>query len=64
MFSVLFLASFVGSHFGGCFEEALSIMNPGNKYQFAISADSFYLKTKKERLPKGVQPKSNLLFEI
>ena len=52
------------SHLGGSFEDAISIMNPGDRYQFIISADSFYYKTKQEKLPDGVREKSNLLFDI
>lgn len=52
------------SHKGGCFEDALTLMNPGDKYIFIIPTDSFYAKTKKSPIPEGVKPGTNLYFNI
>jgi len=52
------------SHLSGSFEEALLMMNPGDSYQFLIRTDSFYLKTKQEKLPISIRSSDNLLFDI
>ena len=51
------------SHKGGSFEDALIMMNPGDRYLFKIMADSFYVHTKKENLVADFG-KSMLLFDI
>lgn len=52
------------SHNGGSFEDALTIMNPGDRYIFIIPTDSFYAKTKKSPIPEGVNSGTNLYFNI
>jgi len=52
------------SHQGGCFENALLLASPGDKMMFVLKADSFYNKTQRKNLPKGVDSGSDLLFEL
>lgn len=52
------------THLGGSVEDAIALLSPGQTIKCLINADSFYLKTAREQRPKGVQPKSEMLFEI
>jgi FKBP-type peptidyl-prolyl cis-trans isomerase FkpA len=52
------------SHWGGCFENAVFLSHAGDKILFVIPADSFYLKTIKQSLPKGVKRNSYIMFEL
>ncbi len=52
------------SHEGGSFEQALQIMKVGERYEFLISAFSFFTKTQGVRIPKNINPKSKLRFDI
>ncbi|OQY05115.1 MAG: hypothetical protein B6I20_01815 [Bacteroidetes bacterium 4572_117] len=47
-----------------CFEEALLMLKTGEKALFKISADSFFLKTKKTQVPNWVKPGEMLFFDI
>ncbi|MFN8254840.1 MAG: FKBP-type peptidyl-prolyl cis-trans isomerase [Bacteroidales bacterium] len=51
------------SHGGGCFEEALMLLHPGDRALFKIPADSFYLKTMRKKIPNGLK-NSKLIFDI
>ncbi len=52
------------SHKAGCFEEALKMMQIGDRYRFKIKTDSFYIKTQKTKIPKNINSKSKLIFDI
>jgi FKBP-type peptidyl-prolyl cis-trans isomerase FkpA len=52
------------SHSGGCFEDAIFLSHPGDKISFLLPADSFYYRTRRMHLPKGVKKGSELLFEM
>ncbi len=52
------------SHKGGSFEDALKMMRVGDKFEFLILADSFFIKTKNEKTPKELNPSSKLKFEV
>ena len=52
------------SHQGGSFENALMIVNPGDRIKFTLPADSFYLKTLRKTLPKGVKKGTALTLDL
>ncbi len=52
------------SHKGGSFEDAIKIMNIGDRYKFKINADSFYTKTQAVQLPRNIKPSSYLIFDV
>jgi FKBP-type peptidyl-prolyl cis-trans isomerase FkpA len=52
------------SHGGGSFEDAVFLSHPGDRILFVLPADSFYIKTLRQHLPKGVKRNSNILCEL
>lgn len=47
-----------------CFEDALLMLKTGEQALFKISADSFFVKTKKEKIPNWVKTDDELTFNI
>jgi len=52
------------SHEGGSFEDALSMMNIGEKASFLIDAEKFYKHTRKQELPAILKKGDLVEFEI
>lgn len=52
------------SHLGGSVEDAFSLLHVGDSIQFKVNAKLFYEKTRHTELPKGIDPASNILFEV
>ena len=47
-----------------CFEEAVIMLKTGDQALFKISADSFFIKTKKAKIPNWVNKGDELTFDI
>ncbi|MEN8122454.1 MAG: FKBP-type peptidyl-prolyl cis-trans isomerase, partial [Bacteroidota bacterium] len=47
-----------------CFEEAVSLLKIGERALFKISADSFFIKTKKTAIPQWVIKGEEFIFDI
>jgi FKBP-type peptidyl-prolyl cis-trans isomerase FkpA len=52
------------SHEGGCIEDGLAMMHKGDSAVFLIKAEDYYTFTLKQKLPKDIDPTSNLVFNI
>ncbi len=52
------------SHAGGCIEDALSMMSKGDSAVFLINAEDYYTFSKKQKLPKNINPTEILHFYI